>query len=43
MIPQEVKDAIEAVIACGKECIVKKEKGKWIVLESGRRPVYKEK
>lgn len=42
MIPQEVKDAIEAVIACGKECIVRKEKGKWVVLESGRRLVYKE-
>ena len=36
------KEAVEAVIACGKECIVRKEKGKWVVLESGRRLVYKE-
>ena len=43
MIPREVIDAIEAVIACGKEVIVRKEKGKWVVLENGRRLVYKEK
>ena len=42
MIPREVVEAIEAVIACGKEVIVRKEKGKWVVLESGRRLVYKE-
>ena len=42
MIPREVIEAIEAVIACGKEVIVRKEKGKWVVLESGRRLVYKE-
>lgn len=43
MIPKEVTEAVEAVIACGKECIVRKEHGKWVVLESGRRLVYKEK
>lgn len=42
MIPQEVMEAIEAVIRTGKEVIVRKEKGKWVVLESGRRLVYKE-
>ena len=42
MIPREVIEAIEAVLACGKEVIVRKEKGKWVVLESGRRLVYKE-
>ena len=43
MIPREVMDAVEAVVACGKEAIVRKEKGKWVVLESGRRLVSKEK
>ena len=42
MIPKEVLDAIEAVIATGKDVIVKKERGKWVVLENGRRLVYKE-
>ena len=42
MIPAEVIKAVEAVIACGKECIVRKEHGKWVVLEGGRRLVYKE-
>lgn len=42
MMPKEVIEAVEAVIACGKECIVRKERGKWVVLESGRRLVYKE-
>lgn len=41
-IPREVIDAAEAVIACGKECIIRKERGKWVVLENGRRLVYKE-
>lgn len=43
VIPEAVKDAIAAVVACGKEAIVRKERGKWVVLESGRRLVYKEK
>ena len=42
MIPTEVIDAIAAVVACGKECIVRKERGKWVVLESGRRLIYKQ-
>jgi len=43
MIPKEVIDAAEAVVATGKEVIIKKEKDKWIVLENGRRIVLKEK
>ena len=42
MMPKPVIEAIEAVIRTGKECIVRKERGKWVVLESGRRLVYKE-
>lgn len=42
VIPREVLAAVEAVIACGKEVILRKEKGKWVVLENGRRLVYKE-
>lgn len=42
MIPAEVIEAVERVIALGKEAIVRKERGKWVVLESGRRLVYKE-
>lgn len=43
MIPEDVAAAVAAVVACGKEAIVRKEHGKWVVLESGRRLVYKEK
>ena len=42
MIPKAVLDAIVSIIATGKEAIVRKEKGKWVVLENGRRLVYKE-
>ena len=42
MMPREVIDAIKRIIAVGKEAIVRKEKGKWVVLENGRRLVYKE-
>lgn len=42
MIPDAVKEAVEAIVACGKEAIVRKERGKWVVLENGRRLVYKE-
>jgi len=42
LIPKEVLEAVEAVIKTGKEVIVRKEKGKWVVLESGRRLVYKQ-
>lgn len=43
MMPKEVLDAVERIIALGKEAIVKKEYGKWIVIENGRRIVFKEK
>ena len=42
-VPPEVVEAAEAVIACGKEVILRKEHGLWVVLENGRRLVYKEK
>ena len=42
MIPQEVLDAVERIVAVGKEAIVKKERGKWVVLENGKRLVDKE-
>lgn len=42
MIPKEALDAVERIVAVGKEAIVKKERGKWVVLENGKRLVYKE-
>ena len=42
MMPQEVLDAVERIVAVGKEAIVKRERGKWVVLENGKRLVYKE-
>jgi hypothetical protein len=42
MMPKEALDAVERIIAVGKEAIVKKERGKWVVLENGKRLVYKE-
>jgi hypothetical protein len=42
MMPKEVVEAVEAIMATGKEAIVKKERGKWVVLENGKRLVYKE-
>lgn len=42
MMPKEVAEAVEAIMAAGKEAIVKKERGKWVVLENGKRLVYKE-
>jgi hypothetical protein len=42
MMPKEVLDAVERIVAVGKEAIVKKERGKWVVLENGKRLVYKE-
>ena len=41
-MPKEVIEAVEAVIRAGKEVIVRKERGKWVVLERERRLVYKE-
>ncbi len=42
MMPKEVVEAVETIMATGKEAIVKKERGKWVVLENGKRLVYKE-
>lgn len=42
MMPKEVVEAVEAIMAAGKEAIVKKERGKWVVLENGKRLAYKE-
>lgn len=41
-MPKDVIDAVERIVAVGKEAIVKKERGKWVVLENGKRLVYKE-
>lgn len=41
-MPKEVLDAVERIIAIGKEAVVKKERGRWVVLEQGKRLVYKE-
>lgn len=42
MMPKEVLEAVERIVEVGKEAIVKKERGKWVVLEQGKRLVYKE-
>ena len=42
MIPKEVLESIKRVVSLGKEAIVKKEHGKWIVIENNRRVVYRE-
>ena len=42
MIPKEVLDAVERIVAVGKEAIVKKERGKWVVSENGRHIIYRE-
>lgn len=41
-IPREALEAAEAAIALGKEVIIRKERGKWVVLENHRRIIYKE-
>ena len=41
-MPKEVLEAVERIVAVGKEAIVKKERGTWVVLEQGKRLVYKE-
>ena len=41
-MPKEVIDAVSRIIALGKEAIVRKERGHWVVLENNRRLVYKE-
>jgi len=42
LIPREVLDAVEHIVATGKEAIVKKERDCWIVIENGRRVIFKE-
>ena len=42
MMPQAVLDAVERIVAVGKEAIVKKERGKWVVIENGRHIIYRE-
>lgn len=42
MMPRAVIEAVQRIVAMGKEAIVKKERGKWVVLEQGKRLVYKE-
>ena len=42
MIPKEVLEAIKKITALGKEAIVKKEHGCWVVIENNRRVVYKD-
>ena len=42
MMPKQVIDAVQRIVAMGREAIVKKERGKWVVLEQGKRLVYKE-
>ena len=41
-MPIEVVEEVKAIVRTGKEAIVKKEHGRWLVLENGRRVVYKE-
>ena len=42
MIPKEALEAVERIVAQGREAIVRKEHGKWVVIENKRRLVYKE-
>lgn len=42
-MPKEVLEAVIAIVRTGKEAIVKQEHGKWVVIENGRRMIYKEK
>ena len=41
-MPKEVIDAVSRIIALGKEAIVRKEHGKWVVIENNRRLIYKQ-
>lgn len=41
-MPRAVIEAVQRIVAMGREAIVKKERGKWVVLENGKRLVYKE-
>ena len=41
-LPKQAINAIVTVIQSGKEAIVRKENGKWVVLAGTRKLVYKE-
>ena len=41
-MPRAVIEAVQRIVAMGREAVVKKERGKWVVLEQGKRLVYKE-
>lgn len=41
-MPQEVINAVVQIVALGKEAIVKRERNRWVVIENGRRVVYRE-
>ena len=41
-MPKEVLEAVERILALGNEAIVRKERGKWVVLENRRKLIYKE-
>ena len=41
-MPRAVIEAVQRIVAMGREAIVKKERGRWVVLENGKRLVYKE-
>ena len=41
-IPKEALEIAEAAISCGKEVIIRRERGKWVVLENRRIIIYKE-
>ena len=41
-LPKQAINAIVTVIQSGKEAIVRKENGKWVVLAGMRKLVYKE-
>ena len=42
LMPQEVINAVVQIVALGKEAIVKRERNRWVVIENGRRVVYRE-
>ena len=42
LIPKEALEVVERIVAQGREAIVKKENGKWIVIENKRKIAFKE-
>ena len=41
-MPRAVIEAVQRIVAMGREAIVKKERGKWVVIENGRHIIYRE-